>query len=197
MLSVVTNAGADDTLRTLSAINARLAVTQQHLSTGKKISSAKDDGAGFIISKKIQSDQAETSTLRDSLLRAQSILDVTQTAASDITDIITQMKAKALLLTDTSLDANAQQAIKDDLGALSQQLDKSAKNATFAGINLLTASKQPSQTWGRPYGGFITYGTSYWNYNAGKGSGRMDVALAFGNTSDIDATINWGDGTSY
>ncbi len=197
MLSVVTNAAADDTLRTLSGINSTLAVSQQRLTTGKKIASAKDDGAGFIISKKIQTQQAEQSTLRDSLLRAQSVLDVTQTAASDITDIVTQMKAKALMLTDTSLDANAQQAIKDDLGALSKQLDKSAKSASFNGINLLTASKQPSQTWGPPYGSFIGYGTSYWNYNVGKGTGRMDVSLAFGSTSSIDATIDWGDGTQY
>ena len=47
------NIGALYSLQSLLDINNKLATTQQHLSTGKRINSASDDPAGLVIATKM------------------------------------------------------------------------------------------------------------------------------------------------
>ena len=51
LLSVNTNRGAMVALQSLAAINRELSVTQNRISTGKKINSAKDNGAVWAIAR--------------------------------------------------------------------------------------------------------------------------------------------------
>ena len=56
MSSILTNNGAMVALQTLKGINASLAKTQDQISTGKDINTAKDDAAIWAISKVMESD---------------------------------------------------------------------------------------------------------------------------------------------
>jgi flagellin len=58
-------------------------------------------------------------------------------AGETISDLLNQMKAKALAGADTSLDTNSRTAMANDFVALRNQIIKTIANASFNGTNLL------------------------------------------------------------
>ena len=56
MSSILTNTSAMVALQTLKGINSNLAQTQNEISTGKSVASAKDNSAVWAISKVMESD---------------------------------------------------------------------------------------------------------------------------------------------
>ncbi|MDV6331628.1 flagellin [Asticcacaulis sp. 201] len=197
MLSVATNSGSDSALQGLSALNRKMDTTRDRITSGLKVQTARDDGATFAIATRLKSDQALRMTVQNNLSRAQSILDVAESSAENIGDLLNQMHERALMLNDTSLSADAQQSVRNDLNALNHQLDQTAKNSRFGGINLLESSGAAGKSWGRPYAGIITNGTSYANYDVGSGAGKMTFYLELHNVTSANVNINWGDGTAY
>ncbi|MBW8734678.1 MAG: flagellin [Asticcacaulis sp.] len=139
--SINTNLGAMVALQNLNAITADLRRTQNRISTGLKVASAKDDGATYAIA---QSQRAKVSSLdavKGSLSRSSSVVDVAMSAGESISDLLTQLKEKALAASDTSLDTTARNALQSDFNAIRDQITKTASNASFNGINLLDGSR--------------------------------------------------------
>ena len=109
--SVNTNSGAMIALQNLQRTNAELATVQDRINTGRKVNSAKDNGAVWAIA---QSQRAEVSSLnavKDSLQRGQSAVDVAISAGESISDLLIQLKEKALAAKDTSNDTAARTAL--------------------------------------------------------------------------------------
>jgi len=94
--SINTNASAMLALTNLMATQNSLATTQNIISTGKKINNAKDNGAVWSIANTMQSKVSSLDSVTDSLNRAQSTIDVAMSAGQQVSDLLTQMKAKAL-----------------------------------------------------------------------------------------------------
>ncbi len=135
--SVNTNVSALTALQNLNATSAQLAVTQNRISTGLKVSSAKDNGAIWAIAQNERSGILALDQVKDSLNRAQSTVDVALSAGQSISDLLNQMKAKALAATDTSLDVNSVNALANDFKALRDQIGKIVANADFNGANMI------------------------------------------------------------
>lgn len=135
--SINTNVGAMVALQNLNATNTQLATAQSRINTGFKVASAKDNGAIWAIAQNQRSDVSALDAVTDSLNRGKSTLDVAISAAETISDLLNQMKAKALAAVDASLDTNARTAMNDDFKALRDQIKKTVSNATFNGANLL------------------------------------------------------------
>ena len=142
MISVNTNTAASQALQSLTKASSEVQEAQQQTSTGLKVGSAKDDGATWSIAQNLRSAVAGWQTVSDNISRGQSILDVAANGAANISDVLGQLKTKALSLSDPSLDATSQSAIKDDMIALIKQIDSIAANADFNGVNLLNSSEQ-------------------------------------------------------
>src|ERR1700761_5634077 len=102
--SINTNAGALTALENLNATSAQLAETQNQISTGLKVSSAKDNGAIWAIAQNSRATISALDSVTQSLQRGQSTVDVAVSAGQTISDLLNQMKAKALAAADTSLD---------------------------------------------------------------------------------------------
>ena len=62
MNSVNTNIGAMVALQSLNRTNDDMAVVQKRISTGLRVSDAKDDGAAFAVAKRIRGDVAGLNT---------------------------------------------------------------------------------------------------------------------------------------
>jgi flagellin len=135
--SINTNYGAMIALQNLNAINAELATTQQRISTGFKVASAKDNPAIWAIAQGQRSDIMALDSVKDSIQRGESTVDVAISAGETISDLLNQMKAKALAAADVSLDANSRTALNNDFVALRNQIAKTIANASFNGTNLL------------------------------------------------------------
>jgi len=137
MASINTNGAALIALQNLSATQSDLQSTQNRVSTGLRVANAKDNGAIWAIAQNSRSNIAALDTVKDSLNRAQSTVDVAVSAGESISDLLNQMKAKALAATDTTLDANSVTALANDFKALRDQIAKTVANADFNGINLI------------------------------------------------------------
>jgi flagellin len=140
MLSVNTNANAMTALQYLSKTQAQMSATQTAISTGYKVASAKDDGAAYAIAQNMRGNVAAYGAVTDSLNRGMSAVDVAMSAGQSISDLLVQMKAKALSAADTSLDTASRQALNNDFTALRDQITTITKNAVFNGFNLVDGS---------------------------------------------------------
>ncbi|MDI7774337.1 flagellin [Asticcacaulis sp. EMRT-3] len=139
--SINTNVGALIALQNLNATNTQLQTTQDRISTGLKVASAKDDGSTWAIAQNQRSTVTSLDAVKDSLSRASSVVDVASNAGSSISDMLTQLKAKALAASDTSLDTTSRKALDADFKSIIGQINKTISTSSFNGINLLDGSK--------------------------------------------------------
>jgi flagellin len=135
--SVNTNVGAMVALQNLNATNNDLQTTQARINTGKKINNAKDNGAVWAIAQNQRATSQSLNAVKESLQRGQSTVDVAISAGETVSDLLLQMKEKALAAADASLDTNSRTALNEDFKALRDQIGKAVSNAEFNGINMV------------------------------------------------------------
>jgi flagellin len=135
--SINNNGSAMLALANLSNTQTSLQQTQNIISTGKKINTAKDNGAIWSIAQTMSGKVTALDSVKDSLNRAQSTIDVAMSAGQQVSDLLTQMKAKALAASDTSLDTTSRTALNEDFKSLRDQIGKVVANADFNGINMV------------------------------------------------------------
>ncbi|RAK61347.1 flagellin [Phenylobacterium hankyongense] len=135
--SVNTNVGAMVALQNLNSTQAELATTQTRINTGLKVSSAKDNGAIWAIAQNQRATSQALNSVKESLQRGQSTVDVAISAGETVSDLLLQMKEKALAASDTTLDVNSRVALNDDFVSLRDQISKAVNNADFNGANMV------------------------------------------------------------
>jgi len=140
MFSVNTNTGAMVALQNLNSTSMALQQTQNRINTGLKVASAKDDGSTWAIAQSQRATVASLDAVKNSLSRASSTVDVAMSAGQSVSDLLTQMKQKALAASDSSLDATSLAALNTDFQSLRDQIAQVVSNADFNGSNLLDGS---------------------------------------------------------
>ncbi|MBS0123667.1 flagellin [Thetidibacter halocola] len=133
MSSILTNNGAMVALQTLKSINSNLATTQQEISTGKRVATAKDNAAVWAISKVMEADVKGFKGISDSLNLGQSTVAVARQAAETVTDLLTDMKGKIVAAQESNVDRDK---IQTDIDALRDQIASVTGAAQFNGLNL-------------------------------------------------------------
>lgn len=135
--SVNTNVGAMIALQNLNATNADLFATQNRINTGKKVASAKDNGAIWAIAQGQRADIGALGAVKQSLDRGVAAVDVAMAAGETVSDLLLQMKEKALAAKDPSMKTASRVALNEDFAALRDQITSVTDNADFNGVNLL------------------------------------------------------------
>lgn len=135
--SINVNASALSALRNLNQTSNDLGDTQTRINTGLRISSAKDNAAVFSIAQKLRSDLRGLSAVGQSLDRGISTVDVALAAASAVSDLLLEMKEKAVAAADQGLDATSRTALSQDFTSLRDQITSVVQNAEFNGTNLI------------------------------------------------------------
>ncbi len=138
--SVNTNTGALVALQYLNSTQSQLSTTQAQINSGLKVASARDDGSTFAIAQNQRGAVAGYAAVTDSLNRGTSAVDVALSAGQSISDLLIQLKTKALAASDSSLDTTSRQALNQDFVALRDQITTIVKNASFNGTNLVDGS---------------------------------------------------------
>lgn len=138
--SVNTNAGALVALQNLTSTQSQLTKAQNQVSTGLAISTAKDNGAIWAIAQNQRGNSSALDSVKQSLQRVQSTVDVATSAGTSVSDLLNQLKSTALSATDTSLDTTSRQALNTSFGQLIKQIQNVVTNASFNGANLLNGS---------------------------------------------------------
>src|SRR6201992_3584170 len=138
--SVNTNTGAMTALQYLNQTQGQLDQTQSAINSGLKVASARDDGAIYAIAQNQRGAVAGYSAVINSINNGTSAIDVALSAGQSISDLLIQMKQKALSAADSSLDTASRQALNADFTALRDQITTIVSNAVFNGFNLVNGS---------------------------------------------------------
>ena len=146
MATVNTNVGAMVALQSLNKTNMELGQVQGRINTGLKVANAKDNGALFAIAQNMRGKVAGFGAVQQSLSRGVSTVDVALAAGEAISDLLIEMKGKAVAAADTSLDATSRSALNEDFKALRDQIDTIANNAEFNGVNMIKTTGASSVT---------------------------------------------------
>lgn len=134
MTSILTNTGAMAALQSLKATNAGLGKAQGEITTGLKIAGAKDNASTWSIAQTMRSDVASFKQVSDSLNASISAVATGTDAAEQISDLLTQMKAKVT----ASMAAGADTAsIQTDINALTAQMQSIVDAASINGLNFV------------------------------------------------------------
>lgn len=145
LVSFNTNVGAMAALRTLGEVQADLGVSQARLSTGHAVRSVRDDPAAWRIATAHRGDIRALEVVDGSLSRAGSALEVAITAGETVSDLLAELKAKALAAGDASLDTASRGALDSDFRALRDRIAAVVENAQFGGMNLVGAGATDQQ----------------------------------------------------
>jgi len=136
-LSVNNNPGALVALQNLTSTENQLQTAQTQVSTGLAISSPSDNGAIWAIAQNQRATATSLDSVTQSLQRAQSTIDVASSAGQSVSDLLNQLKSKALAASDTSLDTASRSALNADFTSLRNQITSVVDNASFNGANLI------------------------------------------------------------
>jgi flagellin len=143
--SVNTNTGAQVALQYLNQTQGQLDQTQSAINSGLKVASAKDDGAIYAIAQNQRGAVAGFSSVINSLNNGSSAIDVALSAGQSISDLLIQLKQKALSAADPSIDTASRQALNANFVALRDQITTIVKNAVFNNFNLVDGSTNQVQ----------------------------------------------------
>jgi flagellin len=140
-ISVHTNSSALLALQNLNKTNSDLEQSQNRISTGLSIATAKDNASVWAIAQGQRADVGALGAVKSSLDRASSIADVAMTAGSSVSDLLNQIKEKIVDAQDPSIDTVARAAINTDFKSLVRQISDVVSNAEFDGANILNGSQ--------------------------------------------------------
>ncbi len=135
MSSILTNTSAMVALQTMKGINANLNKTQDQISTGKNIGTAKDNAAIWAISKVMESDVEGFKGISDSLALGSTTIGVARSASEQITNLLSAVKGKIVAAQEENVD---RVKIQSDITALKDQISSIVGAAQFNGLNLLS-----------------------------------------------------------
>jgi flagellin len=139
MNSVNTNYGALVALQSLNKTGQDLDQVQNRISTGLKVATAKDNGAVFAIAQEQRGRLAALGSVVDGINRATSTIDVALSAGQSISDLLIQLKDKAVAAQAGDLSTDQRSALEADFSSLRSQINQIAGAATFNGANLVSA----------------------------------------------------------
>jgi flagellin len=137
MLSVNTNYSAMVALQNLNYTNTELEIVQNKISTGLKVANAKDNGAVFAIAQGQRARVSGLAAVRDGIDRAINVVDSALNAGTKVSDLLVQLKAKAVAAQSEDLSASQRDAFQGDFNQLRSTINTIVSTATFNGANLV------------------------------------------------------------
>ncbi|SLN77140.1 flagellin [Oceanibacterium hippocampi] len=139
-MSVNTNIGAMTALQNLNKTAQDLAQNQNRINTGLKISGPQDNASIFAIAQNMRGSVGGLHSVSTALSNAVSAVDVAIAGGRAISDILIEMKEKAVLAADNGMDTVSKTLLDADFQALMQQITTIVTNAEFNGLNIIKAN---------------------------------------------------------
>lgn len=177
MASVNTNYGAMVALQSLNKTNSELAEVQNRINTGLKVATAKDNGAVYAIAQGQRSRTESISSVVDGINRGISTIDTALAAGTKVSDLLNQLKTKAVAAQAADLSTEQRAALQVDFDALRSQVSRIVNSATFNGANLVNGNNLAGSNPFRVMQSDISGGSTGGNVDTINGSG-VQVATA-------------------
>lgn len=169
MSSINTNPAAMTALQSLQATNKNLASTQNAISTGLSVNSAKDNAAYWSIATEMRSDNKALGTVRDALGLGSAKMDVAYTALNSSIEVADEIKAKLVAAREPGVDRSK---IQNEIGELQAQLTSISTSASFSGENWLSVDSADAS-----YNGTKSIVSSFDRSSSGVSVSTIDVDI--------------------
>ena len=134
MSSIMTNSAALSALATLRSIDNNLNTTQNAISSGYRVGTAKDNAAYWSIATTMRSDNKALGTVQDALGLASAKTDTAYSGLDTAINIVSEIKAKLVAAREPGVDRDK---VNKELSELKNQLTSVAQSASFSGENWL------------------------------------------------------------
>lgn len=138
--SVNTNVSAMIALQSLNRTNEQLQSTENRISTGMRIASAKDDGAGFAIAQGLRADNRGYEAITEQLSKAKGTMTVSNDAATTISNTLADIRSVITKLADENVTGDQRAQYSTDYANLKAEVQRFITNASFNGINILNTA---------------------------------------------------------
>jgi flagellin len=136
--SVNTNRQAVFALQSLNLTNSELGGVQKRVSTGFRVSDARDDGGAFAVAQAVRSDVAGVTAVGEQLGGTRGILSTTFAALSTVSDTMKQVRAVLTRLADGSVTGTSREQYEEQYKLLTTQVATFIDDAYYNGRTLLT-----------------------------------------------------------
>lgn len=137
---IATNMGAVHAHNVFARNNDNMSAALNRVSTGLKISSAKDNASQYAISERMLERINANQQASQNVQTDQAMTNTASGAISNIVDIIKQLRSRAIDAANDSNNDSDRQTIQNDIANLIKQIDYTADNTKFNGKSLLDGS---------------------------------------------------------
>jgi flagellin len=141
MLSVNNNYGAAIALQNLARTNTELSQVQNRISTGQKVSSAKDNGAVFAIAEGLRNRSNTIGRVKEGIGQVNAAVATGVAAASKIGDVLKDMKQLATDAASDTIDDDQRAALNATFVELRDAIARIVDGATVNGTNFVDGSE--------------------------------------------------------
>ena len=138
--SVNTNLGAMVALQSLNRTNEALNATQKRVSTGFRVSDAKDDGAAFAVAQSVRADVAGLTAANEQLGGVKGVLDTSLAGLRKVSDTMIKVRETLVRLADDTLNGDQRLQYQAQYEALRTQIQNFIEDATYNGRTLLSTT---------------------------------------------------------
>jgi flagellin len=138
MSSIITNSAAMNALTTLRNINNSLTSTQDRVSSGLKVSTAKDNAAYFSISETMSSDSSLNKSVNEGMSLAKNSIATARLGVEAVVDLAKQYIDRQTFA--INLPTADQADVTAELTALSAQMQNILDQANFNGEDLVQSA---------------------------------------------------------
>jgi flagellin len=138
--SVNTNIGAMVALQSLNRTNEDMAATQKRISTGLRVSDARDDGAAFAVAERIRGDLAATTSANQQLGGVKGLLDTTRAGLENISKALQSVKSTVVKLSDSNITHGQRLQYMSALKEQFSQISNFITDTSYNGQSMLNTT---------------------------------------------------------
>lgn len=136
--SVNTNIGAMVALQSLNRTNEEMAGVQKRISTGLRVSDARDDGAAFAVAERVRGDMRATTSANQQLGGVKGLLDVGRSGLENVSESLKSLKDTVLKLGGNDLTAAQRTQYQTALKETVSQIRNFLADSDYNGQTILT-----------------------------------------------------------
>ena len=137
MASINTNVSAMNALAIMRNVNADLNQTQERISTGAKVNSAKDNAAYFAISETMKGDSGMYKSIDEGLTMSKNVVSTARLGAETFADLAAQVSERVAFAQGVGVNLTDVQA---EIDALTERMSTVIDQSTFNGVSMVNAA---------------------------------------------------------
>jgi flagellin len=178
--SINTNQGAFTALHTFNQLQKTGQTLQNQQSTGKRVNSAVDNAASYVIAQQIQGTLQATSAVSQGISNANGVTAVALAAGNQLSNQLNDLQATVVSAQNPANSTQQQAIYAQDFQAQTAQINQTIQNANFNGRNLLSAGSTSLNVLANTDGTTLTVQSNSFFATAAANLGAQSLATTAG-----------------